>query len=472
MSEPCDLPALEARRLIGAGALSPVALMESCLARIEAVNGPLNAVVAVDPAALDAARRSEARVRAGEALGPLEGLPVAIKDSQAVRGLRTTHGSLLYEDHVPEEDEPSVATLRRAGAIPFAKTNLPEFGAGANTVNRVYGVTANPFDATRTCAGSSGGSAVALATGMAPLATGSDYGGSLRTPAAFCGVTGFRPSLGVAPHAMSSAVLSPFGVNGPMARSLADALLLLSVQAQHDPRDFFSRPGPAPIPPGPADLSTLRLAVTEDYGAAPVAKEIRATFRERLAPLSAARLADAAPEVGPIHDVFEITRGVAFLAAHHERLKTDRDRLDVNVVDNCERGLAFSAADVAWAQAQQTQYLRRTVDFFEEFDAILAPAAAVPPFPHDELYVREIDGEAMPTYMRWLAISYIPTLAFCCSVALPAGRDTHGLPFGLQVIGPPGSDARTLAAALAVEAALAADPATARPVPDLARIPT
>jgi amidase len=225
----CDLSAVEARRLIGRKELSPVALLDSCLARIEETNGAVNAIIAMDVAA---ARRQAKAVEEtqcrGEELGLLAGLPVAVKDLQATAGLATTAGSLLFKDQVPAEDERSVANVRQAGGIILAKTNTPEFGAGANTTNRLFGPTGNPFDPAKTCGGSSGGSAVALALGQVPLATGSDYGGSLRTPAAFCGVVGFRPSPGLVPGSDSIPWLLPFHVVGPMARKVEDARICCS----------------------------------------------------------------------------------------------------------------------------------------------------------------------------------------------------------------------------------------------------
>jgi len=473
VSEPCELTAVEARRLIGARRLSPVELMQSCLRRIDRVNPKINAVVTLDAeAALAAARSAEADVMAGRPLARLHGLPVLIKDNRATRGMRTTYGSLIYRDNVPDADDPGVARLRAAGGIITGKTNLPEFGAGANTVNRVFGATGNPFDPDKTAAGSSGGSAAALATGMAPLASGSDYGGSLRTPAAFCGVVGFRPSLGVVPSTGSPSLLSPWGVEGPMGRTVADVHLFLGAQVGHDARDPFSRPEAAGLtgPLQPADLSAVRAAFSADLGAAPVAGTIRSLFAQRaaaLAPLFAAS-EEAAPDFGPIHEVFEITRGLAFLSAHHERLKHHRELLDRNVIDNTERGLAYTAADVAWAHNEQAALYRRTLAFFGDHDILIAPGASVSPFPHARLFVEEIDGEPMPTYMRWLALSYMPTLAFCCAAVLPAGRDGEGMPFGLQVIGPAGADRRVLSVALSLEAALAGEPSTARPVPDIA----
>lgn len=473
MSDPADLTASEARRLIGTKALSPVRLMEACLARIDATNPTVNAIVSIDAdGAMTAARAAEAAVQAGRPLGRLHGLPVAIKDNRDVAGLRTTHGSTLYADNVAGADDPIVSRLKAEGAIVFAKTNLPEFAAGANTTNRLFGPTGNPFDPQKTASGSSGGSAAALASAMVPLATGSDYGGSLRTPAGFCGVVGFRPSVGLVPLGAPASYLSPWGVEGPMARTVDDAVLLLSVQAGYAPSDPFSHPDDGVAPTiAPADLSSLRLAASPDLGAAPVAGEIRAVFADRIAALTGAGLAvqDAHPDFGPVHDIFEVTRGVSFLSTHHERLKTHRDMLERNVVDNTERGLAYSAADIAWAHREQANLYRRFNAFFEDYDALLAPAAAVSPFPHSELFVQEIDGEAMPTYMRWLAITYMPTMALACAAAIPVGRDANGMPFGLQVIGPKGRDARILAIAAALEAEFAKSEATARPVPDMAR---
>ncbi|MEO0818840.1 MAG: amidase family protein [Pseudomonadota bacterium] len=470
-SEPCDLSAREARRLIGAKALSPVALMESCLARIDAVNPALNAIVTLDrERALAGAREAEAAVATGKPLGALHGLPVAIKDNRAVAGMRCTSGSLIHAQDVPTADEPGVARLRAAGAIPFAKTNLPEFGAGANTVNRVFGATGNPFDPSKTSAGSSGGSAVALAVGMAPLATGSDYGGSLRTPAVFCGVSGFRPSFGTVPAPGSAAVLSPWGVNGPMGRDLADAALLFDAQVDHDLRDPWSLPDPGPV--DPVDLAALRVAFSPDLGCCPVDAGIAALFRARMGRIGGlfARMEEATPDFGPIHDVFEITRACAFATNMRELVESRRDELDRNVIDNVERGAAYSLYDVAWAQAEQTKAYRRFLAFFEEQDILIIPGASVAPFPHAQLFVEEINGEAMPTYMRWLSLTYAPTLCFATVAAIPCGRDEGGMPFGLQIVGPHRSDRRVLAIARALEDALARDPETARPLPDLAAL--
>jgi amidase len=475
MTKPCDLTAVEARRLIGVKKLSPVELLDSCLERIAATNPRLNAIVALDEnAAKKAAKAAERAVMRGDDLGLLHGLPLGIKDLQATQGLRTTWGSLIYKDHVPAEDEPSVANLRAQGAVILAKTNTPEFGAGANTTNRVYGATGNPFDPVKTCAGSSGGSAVALAVGQVPLATGSDYGGSLRTPAAFCGVCGLRPSPGVVPHTERSTALTPFSVNGPMARTIADLHLLLRAQIDLDKRDPFSSDDCLRIPDqlAPVDLGTFRVAASADLGCAPIDSDIRRIFFDRLKTFRHvfAEVESRSPDLGPVHDVFEILRGVYFVGAHAERLEQHRDLLGPNVIDNTERGLRYSAKDIAWAYAEQRQLYKRVLAFFDEVDVLICPAASVSPFPHAQRYVDTINGESMPTYMRWLAITYAVTTAIPAAAVIPCGVDHLGMPFGIQIVGPNGSDALVLEVAHALEQVLAENRETARPIPDLAKL--
>lgn len=475
MSEPCDLSAVEARRLIAAKALSPVELMQSCLDRIAQTNPAVNAMVAMDAeGALEGARNAEQAVMHGEPLGLLHGLPLGVKDLQATAGLRTTYGSLIYEDLVPEEDEDTVVNLRNEGAIIVGKTNTPEFGAGANTKNRVYGATGNPFNPELTCAGSSGGSAVALALGQVPIATGSDYGGSLRTPSAFSGIVGIRPSPGVVPGADRAALLSPFSVNGPMGRSVEDAHLLLKAQIDLDKHDPFSSDDVMRIPEvlSGMDLAGLHVAYSEDLGCAPVDKDIRKIFRSRIKAFSNvfATATEATPDFGEVHDMFEIQRGVNFATAHMERLDNHREKLGPNVIDNTERGLEFTAREIAWAQGEQGRIYQRYLDFFDDFDILICPTAAVSPFPHEQLSVTEINGEAMPTYMRWLSLAYALTVALPCVVALPCGVDHKGMPFGIQVAGPNGSDAMVIEVAHALEQVLAANAETRRAVPDLAKL--
>ncbi|MDA0997707.1 MAG: amidase family protein [Proteobacteria bacterium] len=475
MAELCDLTAVELRRLIGAKEISPVELLASCIGRIEKVDGAVNAMVTrAFPRARKEAKAAEKAVLKGEPLGLLHGLPIGIKDLEATEGVRTTLGSKLYAKNVPTADQLSVANVRAEGAIVIGKTNTPEFGAGANTRNLVFGATGNPFDPLKTCAGSSGGSAVALATGMVPIASGSDYGGSLRTPAAFCGVVGFRPSPGVVPAEARPVGLSPFSVLGPMARNVADAALLLSAQTSADPRDPFSMGIDASLldPLLEADLSGIRAAISTDLGCAPVSKAYRKLFKNRVQKIRGAFLEaqDRDPDFAGVHECFEVLRGVNFVAAHGERVRTRRKDLSPNVIDNVDRGLEYSLEDVAKAHLAQTRIARAWLQLFRDVDVVICPGASVTPFPHANWSVAEIDGEKMPTYMRWLALTYVPTMAAACGAVLPCGLDAAGMPFGIQVLGPPGADRHVLAVAAAIERQLARHPETARPVPDLAAL--
>lgn len=471
MSEPCDLSAVDALASINSKELSPLELLQSCIQRIERVNPALNAVVASDnEAGLAHARKLTEKIQRGDDVGLLGGLPVGIKDLEATANLRTTWGSRLFEHEIPEEDDFIVANIRKHGGNIFCKTNTPEFGAGANTVNLVYGATGNPFDVAKTCAGSSGGTAVALATGMVPLATGSDYGGSLRTPASFCGITGFRPSPGVVPSVKNIVALSPFPVLGPMGRTVADTHLLFKSQATFDRRDPYSiNTQQIPDAIEPIELSKLRVSWSVDFGCCPVDNAIAQLFKSRVASIVShfKQCDERNPEMSGVHDVFEILRGIFFVAGHEEHLRENRDILGPNVIDNTERGLAYSFSDVSHAFARQSELYRNMIEFFNDTDILIAPAAAVSPFPHKQLTVTEINGEEMPTYMRWLALAYVPTTTLCCSCVLPCGLDNKGLPFGIQIIGPNGSDAKVLSVAAAIESILSADPATARPQPDI-----
>lgn len=457
MADLCDLEAVELRRLIGAGEISPVDLVESCIARIEAADPAVNAITAkaFDRARAEA-RAAEAAVRRGDALGPLHGLPIGVKDLSDTEGLLTTHGSLLFADHVPAADERVVAVLRQAGAIVLAKTNTPEFGAGANTRNEVFGPTRNPFDHDLTCGGSSGGSAVALACGMVPLATGSDLAGSLRTPAAFCGIVGFRPTPGLIPTETRGHGWSPLAVDGPMARTVADAGLMLSAMVGDDPRDPLSlgadgepfRRLEAP------DLGGLSVAFTENLGFAPVDGRVRTAFHAAARALEPAfgRSAEFTVDMGGVDRAFATLRAVGFVAAHREKVETTPDKVGPNVTANVVAGLALGLADVSAALTVQTRVVRDFDAFLAGVDVVICPVAGHPPFPWRDWYPATVDGATLSSYFHWLALAYGPTLAGLPSVALPFGRDAAGLPFGLQIIGRRRGDRAVLAAARAIEA--------------------
>jgi Asp-tRNA(Asn)/Glu-tRNA(Gln) amidotransferase A subunit family amidase len=456
-------------------------LLESCIARIEAVDHAVNAMVARDfDRARATARRADDAVAHGAPLPALLGLPIGIKDLEATAGLRTTYGSPIFRDNIPARDERIVAAVRDAGAIVVGKTNTPEFGAGANTRNAVYGATGNPFDPEKSCAGSSGGSAVALATGMTPICTGSDTGGSLRNPAAFCGIVGFRPTPGLVANEMRGLGWSNLPVTGPMARTVPDLCLLLSAMVSDDagdplattihgrsirrPEDFRA--------PGPVDLSSLRVALTPDFGFAPTERHIREVFAEKTGLFRHVfgRAEDTTPDCSGADEAFEVLRALNFLTARLEQVRSRPNEVGPNVRANVEEGLRYSAEDVARAQALQTALYRRWQAFFQGFDVILTPAITVSPRSWRELYPAEIDGQQTRTYFHWLAMAYAVTLPGHPALSLPVGVDRHGMPFGLQIVGPRGGDALVLAVAAQLEALLAGDPRTARPVPDLAKL--
>lgn len=482
MTEPCDLSAVEARRLIGSRKLSPVELLESCLGRIAAVNPAVNAVVALDEdRARATAKWAEAAVMAGATLGPLHGLPVGIKDLEETEGLRTTWGSPIFADHIPSRDDAMVTNLRKAGAIVTGKTNTPEFGAGANTRNVVYGATGNAFDPARSAAGSSGGSAVALACGMFPICSGSDMGGSLRNPAAFNGIVGFRPSPGMVPAERRIHGWSALSVLGPMARTATDAALLLSAMADDDACDplAYTLPGrrvrggdPYLFPPMRLDLGSLRVAATPDFGIAPTEQHVRRVFASRVAALSPifGRIEEATPDCHGTDEAFEVLRAASFVASHSEKVRTRPQDVGPNVIANVEEGLRYSLADYARAASEQTRIYRIWQSFFRDHDVIISPAITISPRPWSELYAAEIDGQPTRSYFHWLSLAYAVTLVGHPAISLPLGVDEAGMPFGLQIVGPRGGDAIVLAVAAAIEAAVAGDASLARPVPDIAAL--
>ncbi|WP_120008928.1 amidase [Teichococcus vastitatis] len=480
MTEACDLSAVEARRLIGTKKLSPVELLDSCLRRIGEVNHAVNAMVALDEeGARAAARQAEADVMAGETLGLLHGLPLGIKDLDDAAGLKTTFGSPLFRDNVAASDSRMVADLRASGGIVLGKTNTPEFGAGANTRNAVYGATGNPFDPSRSAAGSSGGSGVALACSMVPLASGSDTGGSLRNPAAFNGIVGFRPSPGLVPAERRLLGWSNLPVLGPMARDVGDLSLMMAAMAADHALDPLAYTLPdTDVRHGLAfnesiDLSTLRVAATADFGFAPTERHIREVFAERVAALMSlfGGVEEKHPDCSGADEAFAILRALSFLASHEEKVRRSPDMVGPNVRANVEEGLNYSASDVARASVLQTQIYRRWQAFFEAgVDVVISPAITLSPRPWSELYPAEIDGQPTKSYFHWLALAYAVTLPGHPAISLPLGVDRAGMPFGLQIVGPRGGDALVIAVAGAIEAAVAGDATLARPVPDLAKL--
>jgi len=470
-----ELSAVELRRQIGEKKISPVELMQACIDQIETCNPAVNAICATDyERALATAREAEEKVMRGEPLPALHGLPLGVKDLQATAGLLTTSGNVRLRGHVPDKDVSYVARLREAGAIVTAKTNTPDMGAGANSRNPVWGATGNPFNPALNAGGSSGGSAAALACDMLPLCTGSDTGGSLRIPAALCGVVGLRPSPGLIANDMRPLGWSAISVLGPMGRDVADTAFMmqasvgphpmdpLSLGVQHEP--FW--------PVRPVDLRQLRVAYTEDFGACAVDPMVRQAFRERVQALSreVAVCEPLAWDLSDGHRCFDVIRAESFFAAFEEVYRTQPDTLGPNVRANVEMAASIRLADRAWAHLAQTRINRQFQAAFEHCDLILAPVTPLSPFPWTELYAEVVDGQKQRNYYEWLSLTYLVTLATNPALSLPCGRDGAGMPFGLQMIGPLHQDARLLGMASAVESFFATDPALQRPRPDMASL--
>ncbi len=460
------------RALITRREISPLELLDACIARAERLEPAVNALAATD---FERARATARAQGDGPVQGLLHGLPVGIKDLQDTAGLLTTCGNIGLRGHVPAEDLGLVARLRAAGAVVTAKTNVPDMGAGANTRNAVWGATGNPFAPLLNAGGSSGGSAAALALDYFPLATGSDTGGSLRIPAALCGVVGLRPSPGLVPHERRPLGWSALSVLGPMARTVEDTALLLAASVGFDPRDPLAAPLDArrlwPLPE--VDPGTLRVAYTEDFGVCAVDPAVRRTFRARvqaLRPLVGRLEPLAAPTLGlgDAHRVFDVARAESFVAGFADTWRRAPETLGPNIRANLELAAQITLADRAWAHREQTHIARRFAALFDGFDLVLSPVTPVPAFPWAQLYAEEVDGQRMRTYYEWLALTYVVTLATHPALSLPCGRGEDGLPFGLQLTGPLRGEARLLAAAHALEQRFAADPALARPRPDLA----
>ncbi|CAN7215888.1 amidase [Variovorax paradoxus] len=474
-SELIEHSAVELRRLIGSKAVSPVELLEACIARIERVNPFINAVTATCfERARAEARAAESAVMRGDALGLLHGLPLGVKDLEPTEGLLTTWGSAIFRDHVPQEDIELVARLRRAGAIVAGKTNVPEMGAGANSRNEVWGATGNPFNPNLNAGGSSGGSAAALACDMLPVCTGSDTGGSLRIPAAKCGVVGFRPSPGIVPSVRKLLGWTPISVVGPMGRTVEDACLQMAASAGMHAGDPLSYPlDPLGfLKPTDIDLSNLRVAWTEDFGTCAVDEGIRATMRSKIGAMQHLfkRCDKIELDLGEAHRCFDVLRAEAFVAGMHAAYQRDPASLGPNSRANYEMGAQMSLLDSAWAQAEQTRLIKRFQAAFADYDLILSPTTPVSPFPWTQLYADTINGEKQANYYRWLALTYVVTLTTHPALALPCGLDHAGMPFGLQIVGAFRADHQVLGAAHAMEKAFAADAQLRRPRPDIASL--
>jgi amidase len=439
---------------LNAGDITPLDLLDVLEARISEVDGKVNALPTL---CFDRARThaKELMKKPAGDRGLLAGLPVPIKDLYNVEGVLTTQGSPIYRDYVPAYSDIAVERLEGNGAVIYAKSNTPEFGAGANTFNEVFGPTLNPWDLSRSAAGSSGGAAAALATGMAWLAHGSDMGGSLRNPASFCGVVGMRPSVGRVARTPIAKIDRNLTVQGPMARNVEDLALLLDAMSGENPGDPLSLPS-LPVSflsSARSGQKPKRIAYSPDLGITPVDPEVAAITRKAAARFAemGAIVEEAHPDLREAHECFQVLRAFDFAISKAALLRSKRDQLKPEVIWNIEEGLKLTVEKLERAEAQRVAMLARTLEFFRTYDLLLTPATIVAPFPIENRYVAECDGKKFDNYVEWLAIVYAITLVYCPALSLPCGFTASGLPVGLQMVGPPRGEAPLLASAKLLE---------------------
>ncbi len=454
----CFMTAVEMARLIRAGKLSAREAMDAHLRQIEHHNPKLNAIVTLvaDRAMEDAARADEAHAR-GKLLGPLHGLPVAHKDLHETRGIRTTFGSPLFKDYVPTQDALIVERIKNAGAITVGKTNTPEFGAGSQTFNRVFGPTLNPYDPAKTCGGSSGGAAVSLACGFVPIADGSDTGGSLRNPAAFCNVVGFRPAPGRVPKRAGGLAWSPLSVGGPMARTVGDVALLLSVIAGPDPRCPIAivEAGSRFAGPLAAGFKGVRVAWFRDLGGIPFDPRVRKAVdgtRKVFEGLGCV-VDQAEPSFAGVDETFKTLRAWGFEAQYGDRVKTDRNQFKDTILWEVDRGARLTGPDIGRAEAAHASLWAQFQVFMEKYEYFVLPVTQVPPFDVNQPYVTEINGVQMQTYIDWMKSCYYISLFGNPAISVPCGFTPEGLPVGLQIVGRHQAEWRVLQLAHAFEQA-------------------
>ena len=434
----------ELRTLIRAREISVVELLTEHLHHIESVNTHVNAIVS--ECFNEAFLAAESMDASGNIHAPLAGIPIAHKDLVSTKNLRTTFGSTLYRDHVPNHNDYIIDRMQQAGAITIGKTNVPEFGAGSHTFNRVFGPTCNPYDLERTCGGSSGGAAVSLATRMTALADGSDLGGSLRNPAAFCNVIGFRPSNNRLPPSLTGDHSMNLATLGPMARTIDDVALLFSVLT-----GSASEPStPSRLEPIP--LRGLRIAVTENFGKLPVEPDIKGTVRFVASQLESAGaiLVEETPDLADAREIFQTLRGLSFRNRYDAFTPKEKTELKPTILWNLALGLSLDVDDLNRAETKRKSLRFRIDSFFDRYDLLIGPTTQVQPFPIIVEWIREIEGVTMDTYIDWMeSCSWISTTE-CPALSMPAGF-ANGLPVGVQLIGPRDADMKLMRIAKSIE---------------------
>jgi amidase len=456
--EICFTTATELATMIRSRQVSVTEVVQAHLAQIDRVNPRVNAIVTLTAErALDEARAKDAALARGEAVGPLFGLPVAHKDLVPTRGIRTTWGSPIYRDHVPGEDALIVERLRAAGAVTLGKTNTPEFGAGSQTFNEVFGRTLNPYDQTKTCGGSSGGAAVALACGMVPIADGSDTGGSLRNPASFSNVVGFRPSPGRVPAWPSQVAWFTFSVQGPMARTVGDAALMLSAIAGPDPRSPIAivESGERFREPLDRDFAGVRIAWSRDLGGLPIDRRVTAVLAAQRPTFESlgCKVDDAEPDLSDAREIFQAWRAWAFALRYGPLLAEHRHQIKDTVIWNTEQGLKQTGRELGEAEVKRTRLYHRMREFMATYEFLVLPATQVPPFDVTQPYVTEINGVKLPTYIDWMRACSDITVTGHPAISVPCGFTDDGLPVGVQIVGRHQDDLGVLQLAHAFEQA-------------------
>lgn len=459
MSGICELSAVEMAARIKAGDLSAREVVEAHLERIDLVNPTVNAIVTlVADRARDAAKRADEAKAAGVDLGLLHGLPIVHKDLMATKGIRTTSGSPLFADHVPDTNALQAERLAVAGAVVLGKSNTPEFGMGSHTFNEVFGTTLNPWNPELTCGGSSGGAAVALATGMVPIADGSDMGGSLRNPAGWTNVVGHRPSPGLVPSWPTPGAYNHLSVQGPMGRSVADVALLLAAMAGPDRRAPLSLPiDPTQfLTPLDADHHGVRVAWSPRLGDLPVDGAVLAAVESARSAFGqvGATVVDADPDLSGADEVFHVLRAVSFESSLGSLRDEHPDRFKTTAKWNIDAAREMPATRVGHAEVLRSELFDRLVPFFDEFDFLVTATAQVPPFPIETEYPTEIAGVELETYIEWMRVCTRITVTDRPAVSIPAGFTPEGVPIGLQIVGQHHDDLGVLRFAHAIESAL------------------
>jgi amidase len=475
----CFTPAVKLGEMIRNKLISPVEVVSTFLERIDKINPKINAYCTLVPEmAVQAAKEAESAIMRGGEIGLLCGIPVSIKDVTPVAGVRTTFGSKLYENFIPDVDELIVERLKQAGAVILGKTNTPEFAAGGSTINEVFGITRNPWDTRMSVGGSSGGASAAVAAGIGPLATGSDLGGSLRLPTSFCGVVGLRPSPGRVPcypsvsvghlhgdraavsHYLQELYWDDLVVLGPIARTVGDIALMLESISGPDSRSPVSlqigNPKFVQAVKNP-DVKNLKVAWSDNLNLIPVTKEVLEITRSAVNVFRGlgCEVSEDAPDFSGAKEAAIILRGLRFVALYQEQMDDPEFKRWVNplVAGNIEQGLSFSIRDVARAQRLRSELWDRVRRFFDKYDLLLTPTAPIPPFPAEIRYPTEIDGKPMENYIDWAMLTYAITMTGSPAISVPCGWTSEGLPVGLQIVGRYLSEDTVLRAAAAYELA-------------------